>query len=360
MLNWRYVDHPQAGGAEVITHEMLRRLVAAGHSVTCFTGAYDGARERGEIDGVQLIRRGRQWTVHAHAWRWLRTRTGEFDRVVDQVNTIPFLTPLYVDRDKRRLFIHQLAREYWFRETRGVFRLAAPFGYVAEPWYLRTYRRTAAVTVSGSTRDDLAALGIRDVTVIPQPVPATPDPSLADKPAGWRMVILGRLTPAKFVEEAIDVFAAVSAAVPGATLDVIGGGDEAYRRTLEERVARDGLAVTFHGRVAEERKLELLRAAHVHVFCSHREGWGLTVSEAAAKGTPSAGYDVPGVRDSIAEPRLLAPMGDTAAVAANVIALHRDRELYERLRREAWDRTHRQTYEAALASFAGAVGVPLP
>jgi len=359
MLNWRYVDHPQAGGAEVITHELLRRLVLAGHEVTCFTGAYDGAAARGEIDGVQLVRRGRQWTVHVHAWRWLRTRLHEFDRVIDQVNTIPFLTPLYVDADKRRLFIHQLAREYWFRETRGPFRLAAPFGYVAEPQYLKLYRSTEAVVVSRSTADDLTALGIRRVTVMPQPVPAEPDASLAPTASdGWRLIVLGRLTPAKFVEEAIDVFAYVARAVPGATLDVVGGGDPGYRAALERRVAEAGLrGVTFHGRVEEGVKLDLLRRAHVHVFCSHREGWGLTVSEAAAKGTPSAGFDVPGVRDSIAEPRLLAACGDTAALAERVIALHRDRDLYEELRREAWQRTLVQTYERALASFADAIGV---
>jgi len=32
---------------------------------------------------------------------------------------------------------------------------------------------------------------------------------------------------------------------------------------------------------------------------SVREGWGLVVTEAASVGTPSYGYDVPGLRDSI-------------------------------------------------------------
>src|SRR3712207_7201110 len=78
MLNWRYVDHPQSGGAEVLTHAILTRLVAAGHRVTCFTAAYPGAPATSTLDGVRLVRRGAQWTVHVHAWRWLRGRTGEF------------------------------------------------------------------------------------------------------------------------------------------------------------------------------------------------------------------------------------------------------------------------------------------
>src|SRR3954453_6911062 len=116
MLSWRYLDNPAAGGAELLTHEVLKRLVAAGHDVTCFTASYPGAAPTGEIDGVRIVRRGRQWTVHVQAWRWLRGRIAGFDRIVDQINTIPFLTPLYVDEQRRRFYICQLAREYWWRE----------------------------------------------------------------------------------------------------------------------------------------------------------------------------------------------------------------------------------------------------
>ncbi|MDQ4040521.1 MAG: glycosyltransferase, partial [Actinomycetota bacterium] len=141
MLSWRYVGHPQAGGAEVLTHEVLRRLVERGWKVTCFTAAHPGAEPEDDREGVALVRRGRQWTVHVEAYRWLRHRLDGYDVVIDQTNTIPFFTPLYVPRDKQRLFIHQLAREYWFRETRGAFRLVAPVGYALEPLQLRLYRK---------------------------------------------------------------------------------------------------------------------------------------------------------------------------------------------------------------------------
>ena len=41
-----------------------------------------------------------------------------------------------------------------------------------------------------------------------------------------------------------------------------------------------------------------MAAAHIHLATSVREGWGLVVSEAAALGTPTVAYDVPGLRDS--------------------------------------------------------------
>ena len=358
MLSWRYVDHPAAGGAEVLTHEILRRLAAAGHEVTAFTASHPGAPGEGELDGVRLVRRGRQWTVHVEAWRWLRTRRDSFDRIVDQVNTVPFLTPLYVPGSRRRLFICQLAREYWFRETRGPFRLIAPLGYLAEPGYMRVYGSTPAVTISRSTADDLQALSIGGaaITIIPMALLTPPLPELEPKAGPWRIMVLGRLTPAKFVEEALDAFCEVRRHLPEARLDIVGEGDPAYGRRLEARSRRMGLeGVTFHGKVGEERKLELLRAAHVHLFCSHREGWGLTVTEAAAMGTPSVGYDVPGVRDSIADPRLLAPVRDVRSLAQRMLTLHDDPALYERVRQTAWERTLALSYDETASAFAAGI-----
>ena len=364
MLSWRYIGHPAAGGAEILTHEILRRLAADGHEVTAFAAAHPGAPSEGLLDGVRLVRRGRPWTVHIEAWRWLRSRRHAFDRIVDQVNTVPFLTPLYVSRQRRRLFICQLAQEYWFRETRGPFRVVAPLGYLAEPWYLRAYRSTEVVTISRSTADDLKALGVgrTGLSIIPMALPTPPLGSLEPKTGPWRIVVLGRLTPAKFVEEALDVFAAVRRRLPDARLDIVGEGDPVYRRRLETRAVGAGRGgVFFHGKVGEDRKLELLREARVHLFCSHREGWGLTVTEAVVMGTPSVGYDVPGVRDSIAEPVLLAPSGDTDGLAQRVLALRADPQTYERVREAAWERTLSLSYDATASAFAVAIGVsPCP
>lgn len=358
MLSWRYLDHPMSGGAEVLTHEVLRRLAANGHDVTCFTAEHPGATPRGCLDGVQLVRRGRQWTVHLHAWRWLRRRLDQFDMVVDQVNTIPFLSPWYVPADRRALFICQLARGYWFRETRGLFRAASPFGYFAEPHAIRIYRSTPAVTISQSSKADLVALGLdpERVEVIPMALTDPPLETLAPKPDPLRAIIIGRLTPAKFVEEGVKAFELVQKDVPEARLDIVGGGDERYRSRLERMVrGREIVGVTFHGRVDEERKRQLLASAHAHLFTSHREGWGLTVSEAAAMGTPSVGYDVPGVRDSIADRRLLAPIGDVAALAARLRTLTSDPGLYEEVRGAGWRRASTMSYDETALAFVRAL-----
>ena len=79
--------------------------------------------------------------------------------------------------------------------------------------------------------------------------------------------------------------------------------------------------MTFFGRVDEETKRQLMAQAHVLIVTSVREGWGLVVDEAAAVGTPSIGYNVPGLRDSVdaAGGVLVSP---EAAALADALAEH--------------------------------------
>ena len=39
-FNWRDIRNPAAGGAEVYTHEIARRLVGRGHEVTLFASLF--------------------------------------------------------------------------------------------------------------------------------------------------------------------------------------------------------------------------------------------------------------------------------------------------------------------------------
>jgi glycosyltransferase involved in cell wall biosynthesis len=61
--------------------------------------------------------------------------------------------------------------------------------------------------------------------------------------------------------------------------------------------------VTFAGRVSETEKHRLLGAAWLLVHAALIEGWGIVVTEAALRGTPTVGFDVPGLRDSVEHER---------------------------------------------------------
>ena len=67
--------------------------------------------------------------------------------------------------------------------------------------------------------------------------------------------------------------------------------------------------------------VDAMRRARVLVQPSRKEGWGLTVLEANACGTPVVATDVPGLRDAVrdGETGLLVASGDPAALARGIL-----------------------------------------
>ena len=116
--NWRDLAHPRAGGAEVYLQSVAREWVRFGHQVTIFCAAVDDRPARELADGVEIIRRGGRLGVYREARRfWRREGDGQFDLVVDCVNTRPFLCPRFVGNVPIVAVIHQVAREIWRYET---------------------------------------------------------------------------------------------------------------------------------------------------------------------------------------------------------------------------------------------------
>jgi glycosyltransferase involved in cell wall biosynthesis len=293
ILNWKDLAHPAAGGAEVFTEEVAHALVARGHQVTLFAAAVDGRPARQLLGGVQIVRGGGRFGVYRAARRfWSQQERGSFDVVIDEINTRPFMTPRWLRGAPIVALIHQLAREIWFYET--PFPLGALGRYVLEPWWLRAYRDVPAMTVSQSSADSLARHhGWRDVTVIPEGSVPHPAPHLP-KESKPTVVFLGRLVAMKRPEHAIEAVRLASRRVSAAQLWIVGDGPLLGRLRA---AAPDG--VTFFGHLPRSELLDRLARAHVLVATSVREGWGLNVSEAAACGTPSIAYAVPGLVDSV-------------------------------------------------------------
>jgi glycosyltransferase involved in cell wall biosynthesis len=293
IFNWKDLAHPLAGGAEVFTEEVARALVVRGHSVTLFAAAVPGRPAFETVQGVDIVRAGSRLGVYRKArGYWRQPHRKPYDVVIDEINTRPFMTPRWLRGAPVVALIHQLAREIWSYET--PFPVSVLGRYVLEPWWLRAYRRVPALTVSQSSARSLEEHhGWTDVTVVPEgwtphdvpALPKEPDPTVT---------FLGRLVGMKRPKEAIEAFRVLRASFPGARMWVIGDGP------LLADLRRDGTSsVSFLGRVSSDEVRERLARSHVLVATSVREGWGLNVSEAAACGTPTIGYDVPGLTDSI-------------------------------------------------------------
>jgi glycosyltransferase involved in cell wall biosynthesis/O-antigen/teichoic acid export membrane protein len=290
--NWRDLTHPRAGGAEVYLQSVAREWVKNGHEVTLFCGSVAGQPAEEVADGVRVIRRGGRIGVYREARRyWRRAGAGQYDLVLDCVNTRPFLSPRFVRDVPVVALIHQVAREVWSYET--PWPISVLGRYLLEPAWLRTYRDVPVVTVSKSSCESLTEYGLRRITVVPEgwePAEASP----VEKESVPTVVFVGRLSANKRPEHAIRTFDLARRELPDAQLWVIGKGPEEARL---RKMA--GAGVTFFGHLPEAEKRDRVGRAHALVTTSVREGWGLVVTEAAATGTVAIGYDVAGLRDSI-------------------------------------------------------------
>jgi glycosyltransferase involved in cell wall biosynthesis len=355
ILNWRDPKHPRAGGAEAFTFEVARRLVATGDEVEWFSASFPGATAEEDLEGIRLVRAGKQWTVHWHAFtRYRDSVSKRFDVVIDEVNTMPFFTPLW-SHTPRRMLMFQLAREVWWYET--PFPLNA-LGFAAEPQYLKCYRTTPVLTISKSTEDDLRRLGFTGpVTVLPIAIEPISEP-LGQKPEVPTFIFVGRLVPSKRIPDILRAFAAFRRETGDGQLWLIGDGDPRYVKRLEQQAAALQVAGSTHflGKVSAPEKHDRMAAAHMLLMASVREGWGLATTEAAACGTPSIVYDAPGLRDAVkhGETGLVVPPSPEAMAKA-MLQLWNDESAYQRMARAAAQSARMLSFDATTALFRGAI-----
>jgi glycosyltransferase involved in cell wall biosynthesis len=321
VLNWQDLTNPQAGGAEVHLHEIFGRLAARGHRVSLLASGYAGAAARETVDGMDVHRVGgrHSYTLAARPYYQRHLAGEDWDVVVEDLNKVPLYTPLWVRRPLV-LLVHHLFGETAFREASVPFAAAT---WLMERPIPRVYRGVPVEAVSESTADDLASRGLPrpPMRVIHNGVDVkffAPDPAAPRTPEPT-FVYVGRLKRYKRIEHAIQAIARV----PGARLVIAGRGDDEPR--LRAEAERLGVAdrVEFAGFVNEERKRELLRTCWAAVFPSPKEGWGISVMEAAACATPTVASDSPGLRESVIHEQtgLLHPHGDIPALAAALTRL---------------------------------------
>jgi glycosyltransferase involved in cell wall biosynthesis len=364
VVNWQDRLNPHAGGAEIHLFELFGRLARRGHRVRLVCSGWPGAAEQEEVDGIRVQRSGGRHTFALTGRRAVKRALAAErpDVVVEDINKLPlFLTGLTTA--PFCAIVPHLFGTTAFQEASWPM---AAVVWLAERPIPQVYRRAGFHAISESTRDDLIARGVarERIRVIHPGVDSAhyaPDPDVP-RSTPPSFLYMGRLKRYKGVDLAIRALGLARRRQPGLTLDIAGTGND---RARLERLARElgvGAAVRFHGFVTEADKLRLLRATWANVFPSPKEGWGITVVEAAACGTPSLASDSPGLRDSVrhGETGFLVPHDDADALAERMLELAADPGLVARLGMAArqfaeahtWDRAADAT-EAQLRELAG-------
>jgi len=267
---------------------------------------------------------------------------------VEDLNKVPVFSPLW-SGSKVALLAHHLFGATAFQ--------AGPLPLAVGTWLLerplpRVFSRTPTIAVSESTKADLISRGLpaEHITVIPNGIDVdhfSPRPELrAERPT---VLFLGRLKRYKRVDLAIEAVGLLASEGVDVELLIGGTGDEAD--ALEALVDRLGLRdrVQMLGYLDEDRKLQLLRQAWIHVLTSPKEGWGISNLEAAACGTPSVVSDSPGLRESVVHGRtgLLVPHGDVRALADALARLVGDDALLSSMSSQARTFSEGFTWDAS-------------
>lgn len=329
------MNHPEAGGAEVHLHEIMKGLVARGHDVTLLSSSFPDAKAEEDIDGIKTVRTGDWWNANfLMPYKYMTAlRGGRYDLIVEDINKLPFFTPLYARCPVVAIVPHLFGTTV-FQETSVPFAL---YVWSYEAFIPMVYRRAPFIAISESTRDDLVNRGIpaSNVHLVHCGMDHESysfDPSVKRETTP-QVVFLGRLRKYKGVQILLRAMRFVREEIPSARLVIVGDGP--YRGELEKTASRLGLegAVSFVGHVSQDEKVRLLRTSHVAASPSPKEGWGLTVVEANACGTPVVASRSPGLRDSVrdGETGYLVKHGDERELAGRIVELLRDDRKREKM-----------------------------
>ena len=326
--------------------EVARLWSEAGIEVTMRSSYAQGHPPEGVRDGYRVIRRAGRYLVFPRAALAEATgRHGPRDGLVEIWNGMPFLSPIWC-RGPRVAWLHHVHGAMWKMvlppNLAGVGELIE--SRIAPP----IYRRTRVVTLSESSKQEM----VEKLRFRPQRVDVVPpgiDPRFqpgAERAPQPLVVAVGRLVPVKHFDLLIRTMEEVRRQVPDARLTIVGEGFERGDLDALVRELDAESWVDFAGRVDDDGLVELYRRAWVVASASSHEGWGMTLTEAAACGTPAVATRISGHVDAV-EDGIGGLLADgERELGAHLTSVLTDADLRARLGEGARRRAETLTWEA--------------
>lgn len=354
-LNWRDIKNPSSGGAEILTHELMKGLVKRGHNVTLFTSYFHGSKKQEILNGVRILREGKQdvrtlfSSVHYKAYLFYKNHKG-FDLLVDEIHGVPFFTPLYVKGEKVAL-VCEVAGSLWDFAVKFPFNI---FGKIIERIYPFFYHDTLFLTISNSSKKEMQNIGFGKISVLPMGSNTAIISKLSNKTEP-NIIFLARVSKAKGAEEALKALKIVEKEISNIRLWIVGPINKNYKNYLLRLINQANLSknVKIYGEVSEKEKIEILDKAYLLISPSQKEGWGLTIHEAGARGVPSIVYNVPGLCDVVRDGLngIICKRNTPEELSKNILKLFDDKRSYMKLQMGAIEERKKHTWDKTIEVF---------
>jgi glycosyltransferase involved in cell wall biosynthesis len=335
--------HPRAGGVETCIEEIGSRLVDRGHAVTLVCPRFIDLPKNESYRGINILRVGvNPFWAHL-AYPFLSTSKKKDTVFIDDLgHVVPWLSP-QLAKSPSVAFFHHLHARTLSGQVSPALRLPL---IALEKTYPIIYRKTRFVTTSIDSMMDLQSLGIRQesITRIPLGVDSdffTPTAKFEEP----TVVYFGGFRNYKRADIALKAFELLMKRLPNAKMLLIGTGPtmQFVQSLVEGSPARH--AISFLGRVPRTKLAQLIAGSWVNVHTAVHEGWGLSILEASASGTPTVAFDVPGVRQVVLDNvnGLTVGDGDVNSLSEAMISvINRTRQLSPSCRswslKYSWDR----------------------
>jgi glycosyltransferase involved in cell wall biosynthesis len=355
LFAFRDLDDPTGGGAEEHAAQVCAHLALAGLDVTMHTGRVEGAPREVTRDGYRVLRRGGRLGVFAMSpFDEITGRMGPCDGLIEVFHGVPFFAPLWSRKPQIGL-VHHVHLGTWDMLLPG------PLGRVGEFFERHAvpivYRKRALVTAALSARDEI----VEHYRVAPERIDIayhgidprfTTGGSRSPRPL---VVTVARMMPQKGLDDLLPALVDVRARVPDVEAVIVGDGP--HRARLEAKAAALGAGdwLRFVGRVSDDELVSWYQQAWVVTSASKREGFGLTLTEANACGTPVVATRIPGHLDAVDEGRSGLLVDNLTELADAVVALLNDPDRRNELSAGALAHAARFTWEGSTAALFGAL-----
>ena len=297
---WKDIYSKNSGGAEIVSHK-IRNYLSKYHKIILISPRKSYLPKKENLKHYEILRPCNIFLLPFFLFLFSRKKNIEI--FIEEINTIPFFSKIFVKAKKKFLFFHQLAEKIWFYET--IFPISL-IGFVLEKIYLKFMSDMKVITISKSTKKNLMKYGFKTKKILlinqilNEKFKIFSPKKINSK---IKLVYFGSLRKMKNVNSIIRIFSKLIKIRKNYSLSIVSKELKSIDNRnkiifwIKKYKIKD--KINLISNINDIKKFRILRSFHINLFASIKEGWGLVISEMAFLGIPSVAFNVDGVRDSI-------------------------------------------------------------